>query len=169
VEPHSDGRRVRSDNVLRWWNSLEGGPHRPGHAARSLPLALLLAAAAVIASMPLAWHHVVAPAHIYYGPPTVEVVNGLSAASWLLVVAAAAVLLAVRTLIARPGLAAAWWVTVVAAALVNGMFFDYFDWNTRGVSTDVHPYYGPGFFVCLAAAASAVAAAVFAWREREAP
>jgi hypothetical protein len=169
VEPHSDGRRLRSDNVLRWWNSLEEGQHRRGHAARSLPVALVLAAAGVIASMPLAWHHVVVPAHIYYGPPTVEVVNGLSAASWLLLVAAAAIVLAVRTLMARPGLAATWWVTVVAAALVNGMFFDYFDWNTRGVSADVHPYYGPGFFVCLAAAASAVAAAVLAWREREAP
>jgi hypothetical protein len=169
VEPHSDGRRVRSDNVLRWWNSLEGGPRRPGHAARSLPLGLVLAAAGVIASMPLAWHHVVVPAHIYYGPPTVEVVNGLSAASWLLVVAGAAIMLAVRTLIARPALAATWWVTVVAATLVNGMFFDYFDWNTRGVSADVHPYYGPGFFVCLAAAGLAVAAAVLAWREREAP
>ena len=169
MEPHSDGRRLRSDNVLRWWNSLEGGQHRRGHAARSLPIALVLAAAGVIASMPLAWHHVVVPAHIYYGPPTVEVVNGLSAASWLLLVAAAAIVLAVRTLMARPGLAATWWVTVVAATLVNGMFFDYFDWNTRGVSADVHPYYGPGFFVCLAAAASAVAAAVLAWREREAP
>lgn len=117
MEPQSDGRRVRSDNVLRWWNSLDGGPRRPGHAARSLPLALVLAAAGVIASMPLAWHHVVVPAHIYYGPPTVEVVNGLSAASWLLVVGGAAIVLVVRTLIARPALAATWWVTVVAATL----------------------------------------------------
>jgi hypothetical protein len=116
-----------------------GGPPRPGHAARSLPLALVLAAAGVIAAMPLVWHHVVVPAHVYYGPPKVEVVNGLSAASWLLVVAGAAIVLAVRTLIARPGLAATWGVPVVAAALVNGMFFDYFDWNTRGVSADVHP------------------------------
>ncbi len=169
MEPHSDGRRIRSDSVLRWWSSLEAGQHRPGHPTRYLPLALLLAAAGVGSAMPLVWHHVVVPAHVYYGPPTVEVVNGLSAASWLVVVAGAAIVLAGRTVITRPGLAATWWITVVAAALVNGMFFDYFDWNTRGVSADVHPYYGPGFFVCLGAAASAAVAAVLAWREREAP
>jgi hypothetical protein len=169
VEPHSDGQRIRSDSVLLWWNSLGAGRHRPGHPTRYLPLALLLAAAGVISAMPLVWHHVVVPAYVYYGPPTVEVVNGLSADSWLLLVAGAAIVLAIRTVVARPGLAATWWVTGVAAALVNGMFVDYFDWSTRGVSADVHPYYGPGFFVCLSAAASAVVAAVVAWREREAP
>lgn len=154
---------ARRDAVPAWWTSLpeHEGTSRPN---RYVAATLLLAAAVVIASMPLVWHHIITPAHVYYGVPIAHPVDGFAADSWFLVAAAAALALAVWTFVRHPTTGVRWMVSVVAFALVNGMFFDYFDWSSRGQSADVVPYFGPGFYVGLAGAALAVAAAVLAWR-----
>ncbi len=164
MQPHMSHKRTRTDYVLTWWNSLGERDARPRRRTRLLPATLVLAAAASVAGMPLVWHRLVAPAFIYYGPPQTTLINGLGTASWLLAVAACALILAVRAYRRIPDVTARWAVTVVAFATVNGMFIDYFDWNTRGVSIDVRPYYGPGFYVGLGAAGLMVAAAILAWR-----
>jgi hypothetical protein len=111
--------------------------------------------------MPLTWHHLHIPGGGF------QVLSGLDDAGWLLFLAAVAVALAIRTYMRRPGLIVKWAVSLLAFAAVQGMFMDYFDWTTRGVSLYVPAYYGPGFFVALAGAAVMVVAAVAAWRVRD--
>jgi hypothetical protein len=116
--------------------------------------------------MPLVWHHLTVPNPGYSGPPVVEMIHGTDTATWLIAVAALAVVLAVRALHDAPGPVGTWVVTALALATADGMFIDWFDWSTRGVSLSVQAYHGPGFFVGLACAAVVVAAAVVAWRTR---
>ena len=158
MEPHGNGRRVRTDDVTAWWYSLDALTAAPQRRLRTLPATLVLAAAVLAASMRQAWHHQHIPGD------TFTVVDGLGADSWLLVVAAIALGLAIRTLVTGMSSGVRWTITVLAFATVNGMFFDYFDWSTRGVSLYTPAYYGPGFFVGLGGAALLVLAAIVAWR-----
>lgn len=155
------GKGTRRDDVATWWYNLDALKAAPQRRSHLLPAILTLVAIVLVVAMPLTWHHL----HIPGGSFTE--VNGLSSASWLLVIAALALALAIRTSLSAPGLGVQWATTVLAFATVNGMFFDYFDWSTRGVSLYVAPYYGPGFFVGLGGAALTVAAAILAWRARE--
>jgi hypothetical protein len=158
VDPHLGGKGARRDDVTTWWYNLEALETAPRRHAHLVPTTLVVAAVVLVAAMPLSWHH----EHIPGGSYTV--VNGLSSTSWLLLVAALAVVLAIWTYLSARGLGIQWSVTVLAFATVNGMFFDYFDWSTRGVSLYVAAHYGPGFFVGLGGAALTVAAAILAWR-----
>lgn len=164
MEPRRVGWRIRADAVTNWWGSLDARDNRTVSATRLLPTSLVLAAAALSVAMTLPWHHLVVPAEVYSGPPTIVVVNGLNASSWLLVVAAAEVVLATRTYVAASSAVVKWVVTGLAFVSVMGMFGDYIDWSLRGVSLTVKPYYGPGFFLALGGAALAVVAAGLAWR-----
>jgi hypothetical protein len=160
-----DGNRARTEAAWTWWNSLQTRPAAPSPPTRWLPAALTLAALTLAAAMPLGWHHLTAAAALVYRLPTA--VSGLDDGSWLLLVAVVAVVLAIRNLAARPGLRSKWLISVLAFATVNGMVIDYIDWNSRGVSQYVRPYYGPGFFVAVGGAALLVLAAVLAWRVPE--
>jgi hypothetical protein len=164
MEPRSGGRRGRADTVSSWWGSLYTRDNTTVRATPLLPTALMVAAGAVAVAMPLSWHHLVVPAQVYSGPPTILVVNGFNSASWLLVVAAAEFALAIRTFAAASGAVIKWTVTGLAFVSVMGMFGDYIDSSLRGVSLTVKPYYGPGFFLALGGAAVAVVAALLAWR-----
>jgi hypothetical protein len=149
---------TRRDRAAMWWHTLDTLDRTPHHPTRLLPAALTISPIMFAASMPLAWHHLHIPGSSF------AVVDGLSADSWLILVAALAIAFAIRTFLTAPSLGAKWAVTVLAFATVNGMFIDYFDWSLRGVSLYVQPYYGPGFFVSLAAAAVLVLAAILVWR-----
>jgi hypothetical protein len=159
-----DGNRARAEAAWSWWSSL-GTRERAVPATRWLPATLALAAVMIVVAMPLGWHHLTAAAALTYGLPTQ--VSGFDDCNWLLLVAVTALVLAVLTWTTRPGLRIQWVITVAAFAIVNGMVIDYIDWNTRGVSQLVRPYYGPGFFVALSGAALTVLAAVLAWRVRD--
>jgi hypothetical protein len=145
--------------VVAWWHALQTRDMAPVRPNRILPTTLALSAVAAVTAMPLVWHHLHIPGGFSY-----TIINGLSSASWLLVVAAVALALAIRTYLAAPSLGMKWAISVLAFATVNGMFFDYFDWSTRGVSLYVPAYYGPGFFVGLGGAALTVLTAMVAWR-----
>ena len=164
MEPRRAGWRTRADAVTSWWGSLDARDNRTLRATRALPAALVTAAVALSVAMTLPWHHLIVPAQVYSGPPTTVVVNGINASSWLLVIAAAEVVLAIRTYVAAPSYVVKWVVTGLAFLSVMGMFGDYIDWSLRGVSLTVKPYYGPGFFLALGAAALVVVAAGLAWR-----
>jgi hypothetical protein len=149
---------TRRDDAARWWHTLDTLDRTPYHPTRLLPAALTISPIMIVASMPLAWHHLHIPGSSF------AVVDGFSADNWLILVAALAFAFAIRTFLTAPGLAVKWAVTALAFATVNGMFIDYFDWSLRGVSLYVQPYYGPGFFVSLAAAGVLVPAAILVWR-----
>ncbi len=144
-----------------WWSALDRSANAPRRASLFIPASLGLAVVAAVAAMPLAWHHLHIPGDSF------ALVNGLTSASWLLAVAVAALVLAIRASLAAPGLGLRWAITVLALITINGMFFDYFDWSTRGVSLYVAPYYGPGFFVGLVSAALTAVAAILVWRARD--
>jgi hypothetical protein len=146
------------DNAAIWWHTLDTLDRTPHHPTRLLPAALTISPIMIAASMPLAWHHLHIPGSSF------AVVDGFSADSWLILVAVLAIAFAIRAFLTMPGLGVKWAVTVLAFLTVNGMFIDYFDWSLRGVSLYVQPYYGPGFFVSLAAAAVLVLAAILVWR-----
>jgi hypothetical protein len=150
--------QTRQDDAVMWWHTLDMLDRTPHHPTRLLPAALTISPIAIAASMTLAWHHLHIPGGSY------AVVDGFSADSWLIVVAVVAIAFAIRTFLTMPSLGVKWAVTVLAFATVNGMFIDYFDWSLRGVSLYVQPYYGPGFFVSLAAAPVLVVAAILVWR-----
>ncbi len=158
-------RRPRSDAALRWWASLSDQPP-PDRPSRPLALALVLGAALALASLPLAWHHLLVPNPAFYGPDILEVLSGWDAASWLLAIGAAAAGLAALSFVREPGLGHAVAVTVLAFVAVNGMVIDYLDWSRRGVSALVGAFFGPGFYLGLGCAAVLVVAAVIGWRAR---
>lgn len=160
-----DGNRARAEAAWAWWSSLQRRPATMTPPRRLLPATLALAAVTVTVALPLRWHHLTAAAALVYRMPTT--VSGFDDGSWLLVVAAAALLLAARTFRAQPALRTRWLISVMAFATVNLMVIDYIDWNTRGVSQYIRPYYGPGFFVALGGAGLTVVAAVLAWRAPE--
>jgi hypothetical protein len=164
MDPRRAGWRTRVDAATSWWGSLDARDNRTLRATPALPTALVLAAVAVGAAMTLPWHHLVVPAQVYSGPPTILVVNGFNSASWLLVVAAAEFALAIRTFAAASGAVIKWTVTGLAFVSVMGMFGDYIDSSLRGVSLTVKPYFGPGFFLALGGAVLAAVAAGLAWR-----
>jgi hypothetical protein len=168
MEPGTRRRTPRSDGALRWWASLDARQGTPGvPPSRPLAAALALAAVAAAGAMPLVWHHLSVPNPSFYGPPTLEVLDGLSADSWLIAVAVIAAALAVRACRQAPSPGTKVVLVVLAFATVNGMFIDYFDWSRRGVSLDTPAFYGPGFFVGLGSAALLVGAAVIGCRARE--
>ena len=159
-----DTERARRRDAWAWWSSLRavGATPRP---TRWLPLTLAGGAVAALSSMPLGWHHLSPAAASTLGLPTA--VRGFDDGSWLMVVGIAALALAVRAWRVAPGLRTRLLTSAVAFVTVNGICFDYIDWQTRGVSAFAPPYYGPGFFVALGGMALVVAAAVLAWRTRD--
>jgi hypothetical protein len=167
MDPVRKRRTTRSDSAVAWWASLNTHPSVPAPPSRPLAAALTLAAVTAAAAMPPVWHHLLVPNPSFYGPPTLEVFNGVSADSWLIAVAVIAALLAVRTYRHPPSSGVKLALTVLAAATVNGMFIDYFDWSRRGVSASMPAFYGLGYFLGLGCAALLVLAAVIAWRTRE--
>ncbi len=110
--------------------------------------------------MPLVWHRLTLPNPAFFGPPVVEILDGVDADNWLIAVALLAIALAIRAYRQAPGLATKMVIAVLAAATVNGMFVDYIDWSRRGASLEVQPFFGPGFFVGLGSAALLVVAAI---------
>lgn len=167
MEPGTKRRTVRSDSAVAWWASLNARRSTPPPPSRPLAAALALAAVTAAAAMPPVWHHLFVPNPRFYGPPTLEAFNGVSADSWLIAVAVIAAFLAVRMYRQAPSSGVKIALTVFAATTVNGMFIDYFDWSRRGVSASTPAFYGPGYFVGLGCAALLVLAAVIGWRARE--
>lgn len=160
-----DADRGRRRDAWVWWNSLEATATATPRASRWLPLCLAGAALAFLSSMPLGWHHLRPAAALTFGLPTA--VRGVDDGSWLMVVALAALALAARTWRVAPGLRSRLVTAALAFVAVNGICIDYIDWQTRGVSAFVPPYYGPGFFVALGGTGLLVAAAAVAWRTRD--
>jgi hypothetical protein len=167
MEPGTQRRTRRSDSAVAWWASLNSVSTAPGPPSRPLRITLVAAALVAGVSMPLVWHHELLPNPAFYGPPTLAVYNGVSADSWVIVAALIAAGLAVRSWRVAPTFGVTLAVSILAFATVDGMFIDYFDWSRRGVSAFQPAFYGPGFFVALAASGLLVAAAVLAWRARE--
>ena len=167
MEPGTKRRAPRPETAADWWGSLSARPGTTGKPSRALAATLALAALVSASSMPLVWHHLLLPNPAFYGPPTLDVLNGVSADSWLIAVAAVATGLAVRSLRQPPTTGLVIALGIFAFATVDGMFIDYFDWSRRGVSLDTPAFYGPGFFVGLAGAGLLVVAAVVAWRTRD--
>lgn len=167
MDPVRKRRTTRSDSAVTWWASLNARRSTPAPPSRPLAAALALAAVTAAAAMPLVWHHLLLPNPRFYGPPTLEVFNGVGADSWLIVVAVIAAGLAVRMYRQAPSSGFKVALTLLAAATVNGMFIDYFDWSRRGVSPDTPAFYGPGYFVGLGCAVLLVLAVVIGWRARE--
>ncbi len=167
MQPRTERRTTRSDSAVHWWGSLNAHQATPAPPKRRVAVTLGLAALAGVMSLPLVWHHLIVPNPAFIGPPVLEVLNGVDADSWLIAIALIAAGCAVHTY--RRALSSAMRVTLtlLALATVNGMFIDYFDWNTRGVSPDTPAFYGPGFFVGLGCAVLLVAAAVIGWRARD--
>ena len=163
MQPPGEPVRDR-DSLSRWWASLDDRARPWPRPTRLLPIALSIGAICLAASMPLRWHRLIVPEFVYYGPPTTQWFDGVAAQSWLIAMAAVALLLAARTFRTGFGVGGKWVVTLVAFASANGMVVDYIDWSLRGVSRDVPPYFGPGYFVALAGAVPLVFAAVVAWR-----
>jgi hypothetical protein len=112
-------------------------------------------------SMRLAWHRRVVPGD------GLRLVRGIESANWLIVVAALAFLFAMRFFWSTPGTLARWLMMITAFAIVMGMYADYVDWGDRAAQLNVQAYYGPGFFVGLAAAAMFISVTVLAWRFRD--
>jgi hypothetical protein len=123
-------------------------------------VSLLAAAALLICSMPLPWHHRVVPAGGY------TVIDGIRGASWLLVVAAILVGVVFRLLARPPGYYVLALLAVASFAAFIGMYADYVDDQDRAAQLYVAAYVGPGFFVALAALPALVLALVRAWRHR---
>ncbi|MEO8899116.1 MAG: hypothetical protein ABI352_10870 [Candidatus Dormibacter sp.] len=163
MEPRTRGRRGRAQTVSSWWGSLDAQDNRTLRATHLLPTMLLLAAGVIAMAMPLPWHHLVVPADVDSGPPTTQVLNGLTTGSWLLVVAGVDLALSIRTYVVASTAGVKWTLTALGFVSVMAMFGDYIDWSLRG-SLTVKPYYGPGFFLGLGAAVLTAGAAALAWR-----
>jgi hypothetical protein len=167
MDPGINRRSSRRDAAVTWWASLYGHVSAPARPARALAAWLVAAAIVAAAAMPLVWHRLTLPNPAFFGPPVVEVLDGVDADSWLIAVALVAICLAIRAYRQAPGPGTKVVIAVLAAATVNGMFVDYIDWSRRGVSLQVQPFYGPGFFVGLGCGALLVVAAIVGWRARE--
>ncbi len=167
MEPSTKRRTTQSDSAVRWWGSLSAHQVAPTPPTRSVAVTLGLAALAAAVSQPLVWHHLIVPNPAFIGPPALEVFTGVAADSWLIAVALIAAGCAVHTYRRALSFAMRVALTLLALATTNGIFIDYFDWNTRGVSPDAPAFYGPGFFVGLGCPVLLVAAAVIGWRARD--
>lgn len=156
--------RADADNAWRWWTSLGVSRDEEIPPVRWLSAALAFIAIACIAALLLPWHHLMVPANVYSGPLVTVVVTGFDTDSWLIAVAVVALELTFRTWRTAPGNGARWVIFAGAFAMVGGMAIDYIDWSLRGVTLTVRPYYGPGFYVGLAATVAALIAAALAAR-----
>jgi len=126
-----------------------------------VPAALVAAVVLFAISMPLAWHHHVIPAAGY------TIVHGYQGANWLIVAAVIALVFAIVVRRRGFGYYGRWLLTIVGFLVTLGVYADYVDAGSRAYQIYVAPYYGPGFFVGVAATAVLVITVVAAWRTRD--
>lgn len=133
--------------------------------AAGLVASLSLAALLVAVAMPLPWHHM----RLLNGGYTI--VRGMETDSWLILVALIGLAFVSRFQRWPPRFYAKWLLTITAVLTAFGMFVDYIDWQNRAAQQagtltgpNTGTYFGPGFYVALAATAFLLVAAVIAWR-----
>ena len=128
-----------------------------------VPALLIGSATAIAISMPLAWHHREIP-----GPRAgLAVVHGYEIASWLIVAALLEIIFASRFHWRGFGYYGKWLLTILACLVTLAMFADYVDSGNRAAQLNMAGYYGPGFYVGLAATALLIVSVPAAWRTRD--
>jgi hypothetical protein len=96
---------------------------------------------------------------------TYAIVDGLRIANWVVGIAAVTVVIAVRLILVPPGSYVRALTVALDVLAVFGLMIEYFDNLGRAESLTVAAYFGPGYFLAMAATAVLIVATVLCWRD----